>query len=321
MRFELVALLESVLGDSSPRKQDAENDNIAFHCPNSKCGSYHTDKKKLEVNLMYRHWHCWVCHAAGRQLKQLLRFSGKATKSDFKELRSVADYVNIGQEIDIHETAVVDGVMVLPEGSVRISSLEPKQAERYLDYLFARGLRRVDIVRYDLHCTDIGDHRNRIIIPTYDANGKLVDYSSRAISDKEFFKYLEPIFDKRSVIGFESTINWNLPIVLVEGKLDAIAVRHNAIPLSGTKLFPALKVALMSAKQDVFVCLDSGATNNAIKICRELIAVGLNVKYVNLPMGQDPSSLGYREVWKYINQARPAGFELFMNYELYDAIC
>ena len=63
-KFSLIALLESVLN----KGKTTSNDNIAFNCPF--CNHH---KKKLEVNIVNQHWHCWVCNAAGRKLAVLFR--------------------------------------------------------------------------------------------------------------------------------------------------------------------------------------------------------------------------------------------------------
>ena len=57
--FKLLTLIESVLG----KGRSTNKGNVAFHCP-----FCHHNKKKLEVNILSQHWHCWVCNAAGRKI-------------------------------------------------------------------------------------------------------------------------------------------------------------------------------------------------------------------------------------------------------------
>ena len=64
MNFKLLTLIESVLG----KGRSTNKGNVAFHCP-----FCHHNKKKLEVNILSQHWHCWVCNAAGRKIVTLFK--------------------------------------------------------------------------------------------------------------------------------------------------------------------------------------------------------------------------------------------------------
>ena len=94
-----------------------------------------------------------------------------------------------------------------------------------------RGIRPADIVKYNIGYCEGGEYSNRIIIPSYDSEGVLNYFVSRAIYDGPM-KYKNPKVSK-DVIGFDLFINWKEPIVLCEGVFDAITIRRNAIPLFG----------------------------------------------------------------------------------------
>ena len=315
MRYELVALLETVLGPSSPRRQDNEKDNIAFNCPNPACSSHGSNKKKLEVNLKSKFWHCWVCHSRGSKLSTLLRFSGKSTTAHYQELKRVGEFVDLSRDIILEHTDKKRHVELPPE-AFPVLSKRNSQTEAAVSYLIKRDFTKTDILRYRIHFAASGNHEDRIIIPTYGRTGLLMDYSSRTIHDDMYPKYLEPIFDKSQVIGFESLINWKLPVTLVEGKLDAIAVRHNAIPLSGTYMMQRLFTVLLEHKPTVTICLDPEAKEYGIKLAKKLHSSGISVFFAELPNNEDPASLGHELVWEYIRKALPVNFEFFMKHKI-----
>ena len=58
-----------------------------------------------------------------------------------------------------------------------------------------------------------------------------------------------------------------MPVVLVEGMFDAIAVRRNSIPLLGKIMSDKLKQVLIETKPpEVYVMLDRDAQKEAMKI-------------------------------------------------------
>lgn len=100
------------------------------------------------------------------------------------------------------------------------SSLLRMEAE---DYLTARKL-----PTEGLYVCSTGDYKNRIIIPYYDAKGKLIYFNGRNMVDKGL-RYLGP--DKDIGVGKGDVIfatNWPIKgskIYLTEGELDAITLK------------------------------------------------------------------------------------------------
>lgn len=94
-----------------------------------------------------------------------------------------------------------------------------------------------------------------------------------------------------------------MPIVLVEGIFDAIAVRRNSIPLLGKLLSDRLRQTLVKEKPPmVYVMLDKDAQNEALKIESYLKSVNVNVKLV-VPTDKDASDMGFELAWSNINNA------------------
>ena len=139
---------------------------------------------------------------------------------------------------------------------------------------------------------------NRIIIPSYDSDGKLNYFVGRDI-DNSKLKYKNPPVSK-DVIGFELFINWDLPIVLCEGVFDAIAIKRNAIPLFG-KTIPRklLKKIIENGVSKITIVLDSDATIDLVKLTQKLKSYGVECNIVPLKNG-DPSEIGFEKITRKI---------------------
>jgi hypothetical protein len=84
---------------------------------------------------------------------------------------------------------------------------------------------------------------------------------------------------------------------LVEGVFDSIAIKHNSIPLFGKFLSSKLKEKILSTRpEDIYICLDSDAIYDSINIAKFLLDNGIkNVYIIELPVGEDPGTLGYKK--------------------------
>ena len=91
----------------------------------------------------------------------------------------------------------------------------------------------------------------------------------------EGFKYKNPPVSK-DIIGFELFINWNYPIVIVEGVFDAMSVKRNAIPIFGKTIPKSLKREIVKQRvKDIYISLDRDARKDAIKLTEELMREGM----------------------------------------------
>jgi hypothetical protein len=107
----------------------------------------------------------------------------------------------------------------------------------------------------------------------------------------------------KDIIGFESMVDFNHEITLVEGVFDAMSVKYNAIPLFGKTLSKKLKLKLISSGTPrVNVLLDNDALSSSLKICEFLIQNGINTHLVLLD-GKDPNELGHNITWQSIRNS------------------
>ena len=300
----LLNSLEGVLGKSGKRARN----NYAFHCPfcNHK-------KPKLEVQLVTNEkgenpWECWVCKTRGKTIRSLLR----QLKVPSEIARDVLSCVSKGELVRYHE----DDFVKLPEEFQPLFSASNESiiANKIRRYLHKRGITELDILKYNIGYCLTGDYEGRIIIPSYDENNQLNYFVGRSF-ENSYYKYKNPSASK-DIIAFENFINWNLPIVLVEGVFDAIAVKRNAIPILGKSLSNSLlkKIVSNNVKQ-IYIALDSDALKEAITFCEQFLSMGKSVYLVGMD-DKDPSEMGFEEFSQRMKYAPEMNMSLLMKYKL-----
>lgn len=276
-----------------------------YYCPLCK---HH--KRKLEINLNEGKYHCWICELGGLSFSTLL-----------KKLNAPNHYYELLDEpIKIKNNDILENlknnyddsnykIYNLPDEFISLTEKNNTIAYKHaINYLNIRGVTINDIYRYNIGYCDFGEYKNRIVIPSYDSDGSLNFFSTRDFFNNSKLKYLNCNYNK-NIIGFESLINFNDEVTIVEGAFDAIAVKINCIPLFGKFLSEKLKLKLIASRPTcVNVLLDNDALHDSIKICEMLIKHNINVKLVKLNE-KDPSVLGFKKTWECINQTKFLSFE------------
>jgi len=290
---KLLSLLSRHVGTYSTHG----NDECAFHCP-----FCHHHKRKLFVNLTSQKWHCWVCDSKGKKLYSLLK-SLNVPKTVLSTLNSIVGENKYNTDTDT-ETHVN---FSLPKEFIPLidasATFEVKNVAKYLK---SRNITRNDIIKYNIGYCDSGIYKNHIIVPSYDSYGKLNYFIARTYYDSEY-KYKNPPIAKDQIV-FESHISYDLPIVLVEGVFDAIAVKRNAIPLLGKTMMPKLFNKLLEKNvNDVYIMLDPDARDEALKIA-ELLQQQHIKTYVITDLEKDPADTGFIDNINLIKKAQATDF-------------
>jgi DNA primase len=292
----VLGLLESVLGKG---KKDRHTFDYAFNCPvcNHK-------KPKLIVNVQSGNYNCWVCHppTKGKSPVSLLVKLGVDTER-INEMKSYFKSDNTKIE-DNRETTVF-----LPKEFESFThndgSLEYRRA---VSYLKMRGIQAPDVLKYNLGYCKSGRYRNKVIVPSYDKNGKLNYFIARSFEKDPFLKYDAPAITKTEIIGMEYFINWSVPVILCEGAFDAIAIKRNAIPLFGKTIPKALMLKLVESQvKTVYLALDNDALKEALTYSQTLLDHGKEVYLIELE-GKDPSELGFEKMTNLLQKAKPLTF-------------
>ena len=300
----LLNAVENVLGKSHKRARD----NYAFHCP-----FCNHRKPKLEIKIVsdengHNPWECWVCNTRGRTIKSLLR----QMKIGKEEAIEVLKYVKKGERITYHDLEVVE----LPKEFQPLYSASTTSfiANKVRRYLYKRGLTDNDFTKYNIGYCMTGDYAGRIIIPSYDENNNLNFFVGRTFEDA-FMKYKNPSASK-DIVVFENMINWDQPLVLVEGVFDAMAVKRNAVPILGKTLSKSLMKKLISSKvQDIYIALDKDAEKKAVSYSEQFLSMGKRVFFVNM-LDKDPSEMGFANFTKLVQQAEEMTFSDLLKYKL-----
>ena len=302
--YELITLLEKVLYKSYQMK----NGEHAFHCPF--CNHH---KKKLQINTETQKWHCWVCNQGGHKIGILLRKINAPKNIISEVLKILGDYKGVKHEKEEKTEYNVS----LPQCYKPLWKKSDDPLYRNaIHYLKSRGIGGMDILRYSIgYCTSNG-YSNRIIIPSYDADGKLNYFIARDMFPNSKFKYKNPPISKDTVT-FELFINWNEPVILCEGVFDAITINKNAIPLLGKFPSKTLVMRLIEKRvKKIYVALDEDAKKDAIKLSKFLMDYGIKTYLLDMN-DKDPSEIGYKNFWKMIENTKETKFSDIIKGKLY----
>lgn len=310
--LQVLELLESVLGKGKPTGKG----NYAFFSPFI---SHYKPKLAVKldpVNNDY-HWHCWVSDNGGRSLVSLFRKVG-APEDKVNKLKTLlgkkiykGELENIFEEHSeqVHSVSLPDEYKPL---WVYSDTPEYKNA---MKYVLNRNITVFDILKYRIGYCDSGYYSDKIIIPSYDVNGKLNYFIARGYFEADKQAHMGPDTDK-NIIGFEMHINWRLPIILCEGAFDAIAIRKNAIPLFGKNISQRLKLKIIEERvKEIYICLDADALANAVEIAQEFMNQGITVYLVELAE-DDPGKLGFDNVVELIKKTEPLQLSNLLHYKL-----
>jgi DNA primase len=285
--IQLLSLLDSVLGSNRPQGR------AEYLFPCSFC-SHH--KPKLAVNLETGKWHCWVCERGGHSLIGLL----KQTNAPNQIIKRLAELLKSPIKFEEHKE---EKILTLP---IEFKPLWKPQKDfehkHAIAFLGRRGLERCDILKYQIgYCLE-GDYAHRVIFPSYDLEGRLNYFTGRSYIDSEF-TYKNPSY-RKNIVGFESLVSWEFPIIICEGPLDAIAIRRNSIPLFGKSVSQKLRETILLEKvKDIYLALDPDALRNSLTIAKDFMHQNINVYIIDLE-GKDPSELGFRRMSEKIRNTK-----------------
>ena len=305
----LLFLVESVLG----KGQSTSKGNYAFKCPFC---THHKNKMEISLRTTAKRenfWHCWVCGAKGKTILTL-----------FKKIKAPQDKIaelNILIVPSKKEEHVAQGALELPKEFISLSdTVENKiaqiEAKHALKFLKKRGITQNDIIKYNIGFCKEGKYEYRVIIPSYDSLGKLNYFIARDYKEPSLRKYKNPPASAKDVIGWELYINWDAPIILVEGIFDALTIKRNVIPLFGKVLHDKLMKKLVeSSVNRIYIALDADARKDALKQAEQLMSYGKEVYLVEME-GKDANEIGFEQFLNTIEQTKPLNLQSLLEKKL-----
>jgi len=317
---KILQILQSQLGEYDVQRKEEH----LFYCPFC---SHH--KKKMSVNLNSGKWKCWVCKKSGNKILSLFR------QLNASEITIHNLYEALGEtEIDITNFNNISYVvqkmfeqqpandeenlnLQLPVGFLPLWKQQKSFGYKMaINYVRGRNITPYDTLKYNIGYCDFGKYKDRIIIPSYNASGKLNYFVARSYYDDIDHKYLNPSTSKNTVF-FELQLNYNLPLIMVEGAFDAIAIKRNSVPLLGKFIPLRLKEKIISNKvKNIYICLDNDAKKESLDICQEFMNNGINVYFVDL-QEKDASEIGFKKVLQIIKNTKPLTFSDLIKAKLY----
>jgi DNA primase len=304
----VLTVIESVLG----RSKSTARRNIAVPCP-----FCHHSKPKLEIQLHTNEkkenpWHCWVCGEKGKTLISLF----KKVKAPSHRIQELNNLIKPGSKmVEVNQTVSLPKEFIPLYNVDSLDSITAIEAKHAIKFLKKRGITENDILKYNIGFCPSGPYDHRIVVPSHDANGDLNYFSTRTYRDDESQKYKNPSVG-RNIIGWEYYINWDVPLILVEGIFDALTIKRNVIPLFGKDISETLMKKIVGSQvQKIYIALDNDALKQAIKHCEKLLSYGKEVYLVELG-GKDANEIGFENFLNTIEQTQPLTFSTLINKKL-----
>jgi DNA primase len=282
---DVVEIMSEFLGE--PKKVYENRSQILWNCPVCDDGR---NKGNLEVNVEKSVYHCWSCGETEGTHGTVGKLFDKFGNKKLKKL-----YLILKPEENERVIKTKKPKVVLPENFTLFKDSHPiypvrKQAYNYLK---SRGITDEIIERFGIGFCDKGSHMGRIVIPSYNLKGELNYYVGRSWDVNSRAKYRNPEAEKDQIIFWESLIDWNKDIYLVEGAFDGMFLDNPVVMLGKHMSELLFETIYNNAKGNVIICLDGDAWENAVRLYHELNGGELwgKVKIVKLPNDRDVCDL------------------------------
>ena len=302
---EKLKILKDILGSYFRSGEE-----YLFHC--KKCGH---DKKKLSVNFDKNVFKCWICDYRGNNLFRLVkRYGSFLQRQEWEKYSNTIDISSSLEELLFTEEEQEEAVVLklpkeftsLANRNLPLSALEAKK------YLQSRGITQADILRWKIGYCKKGEYKDRIIIPSFNNDGKVNYFVARSYG-REWPPYKNPNVSK-DIIFNQLYIDFKNDLVLVEGAFDAVKA-DNAVPILGSSLREDSKLFQEIVKWDttVYVALDPDAEKKAMKLIKSLLLYGVEVYKVDVTGYKDVGEMTREEFQKRKREAKQITNEEYLN--------
>jgi len=302
---EKLKILKDILGSYFRSGEE-----YLFHC--KKCGH---DKKKLSVNFDKNVFKCWICDYRGNNLFRLVkRYGSFLQRQEWEKYSNTIDISSSLEELLFTEEEQEEEVVLklpkeftsLANRNLPLSALEAKK------YLQSRGITQADILRWKIGYCKKGEYKDRIIIPSFNNDGKVNYFVARSYG-REWPPYKNPNVSK-DIIFNQLYVDFKNDLVLVEGAFDAVKA-DNAVPILGSSLREDSKLFQEIVKWDttVYVALDPDAEKKAMKLIKSLLLYGVEVYKVDVTGYKDVGEMTREEFQKRKGEAKQITNEEYLN--------
>lgn len=302
---EKLAFLRSVFGRGVVSSSGI---NLAVKCPNPKCDSRLSDKFKFSIRLDTDQSHCWVCGLKTRG--SLLRALRMASVSANVIQEYVDRYQVKASALPLSEVESQEKSLDFPKDfkmlAVHQNSIDP-DIRSALSYLRRRGLSERDLWYFKLGVSNELKFKRRVIMPSFDSEGRLNYFTARSLDEKPWIKYLNPDVDKVPVIFNECNIDWKQEITVVEGPFDLVKCDENATCLQGSGFTEdyLLFWRVIQHQTPVVLALDLDAYKKTQMYARLLSSYGIQVRMLDVSGFKDVGEMTSVEFSQRKAQAAP----------------
>lgn len=289
-------LISSVFGKGVVASNGSD---IAVYCPVCEKSSKTKKKRKLSISIETGVYHCWVCEAKGKLITRFVQINFPNSR----QLPKFREYFGNFKEERAEELKVV---LRLPE-DFKLLTLSSSRKSKFLKkYLLTRGMDYEDLYRFKAGYSLEPGFENRVIFPSFDSDLDLNFYLTRVCEETKYQKYKNCKASKKEIIFNEHTIDWKKPVILVEGIFDAVKAGNNAVPILGSWIDTkySLFKKIIRERTDVILALDPDAKEKQIKISKNLISYGINVKNTQ-NLEKDLGDMTKKEAANLILNAKP----------------
>jgi len=264
-------------------------DEWLFYCP--KCKHH---KPKLSVNIEKNLFKCWVCAYSGSSVYRLVRKYGNfLQRQSWEVLDDVVDLsVSLFEQMFGEKEKPEEITLKLPQEFRSLANKDSHfssiPARRYLN---ERGITKKDIVRWKIGYCSTGEYAKRIIVPSFNLDGRINYFIARSYVDG--YKYKNPEGATKDIVFNHLYVDWKNPVHLVEGVFDAIPA-GNAIPLLQCSLREESKLFQEITKHDtpIYIALDPDAEKGAMKLIKKLLEYDIECHKVDVSGKEDVSLMG-----------------------------
>jgi DNA primase len=313
---EKLSLLQDIFGKSIPSKNER-----LFICPQRDCKSIEKGKKKLSINIEKNKFKCWTCDYHGSSILNLIKKYGN--------YEQISTWSLLSGEIDFSERDEIKSLILNPKEEEREEVLIPLPQEfislvgnfdilttQARNYLKDRNIEEEDIIKYKMGFAINGDYENRIIIPSFNKDGRVNYFISRTYVNN-YLKYKNPTAHKNFIFN-ELSIDFRLPITIVEGVFDAIISGDNSIPILGSTLTENSKLfqEILKNNSIVYLALDSDAIEKEINIIKKLLLYEIEIYKIVVNPYKDIGEMSKDIFTKRKNNATIINQEKFMLYQM-----
>jgi DNA primase len=266
-------LIISIFGEGIP---SSDGNDIAVYCPICKKSPKIKKKRKLSIAIETGMYHCWVCEAKGKSLTYFV----KKNISNFQDIEKLKEY--FGNEKEIEEEIEEKIKIELPADFKLVALSNTRESNNIKKYLYSRGMSENDLLKFKVGYSLSFEFRQKAIFPSLNEDLEINFYLTRIVNDEitKYSKYKNCDASKKDIIFNEYLIDWNKPVVIVEGIFDAVKAGDNAIPILGSWIDNSYELFKKIIKNNtpVILGLDPDAKNKEIKIAQYFYENGIDVK-------------------------------------------